>query len=155
MKKIAVLIWTCIILTGCKSNPKVDVSTEAKAIRSIENQWTVALQNKDIDKILSIYSDDAVVMKPDKAIYVGAKAIREQVESDWADTTLIWSSTTTTIDLVEVSASGDLAYARGINRTKMKTQTGFDEISDKWIDIYKKINGQWKCVTGIWNSNKP
>jgi hypothetical protein len=37
----------------------------------------------------------------------------------------------------------------------MKTLTGIVEISDKWIDIYKKIDGQWKCTVGIWNSNYP
>jgi ketosteroid isomerase-like protein len=104
---------------------------------------------------MSIYSPEGVVMKPNNAIYVGLQSIRKQVESDFADTTMLWNTTSSTIDIIEVSASGDLGYARGINQYKMKTQTGFVEGSDKWIDIYKKVDGQWKCTVGIWNSNKP
>jgi ketosteroid isomerase-like protein len=133
----------------------VDIVAEAEAIRNIENQWTVALQNKDTDKIMSIYSTEGVVMKPNNSIYAGIQSIRKQVESDFADTTMLWNATSTTIDNIEVSSSGDIAYARGINRGKMKTLTGIVESSEKWIDIYKKIDGQWKCIVGIWNSNDP
>jgi uncharacterized protein (TIGR02246 family) len=155
MKKNTLLFWTFIILIGCQSTPKVDTVAEVEAIRNIENQWTVALQNKDIEKVLSLYSPEGVVMKPGNSVYAGLQSIRKQVESDFADTTMLWNTTSTTIDIIEVSASGDMAYARGINRGKMKTLTGIVEYSDKWIDIYKKIDGQWKCIVGIWNSNNP
>jgi uncharacterized protein (TIGR02246 family) len=155
MKKITLLFWTCIILIGCNSTPKVDTVAEAEAIRNIENQWTVALQNKDIDKVMSLYSPEGVVMKPNNSIYVGLQSIRKQVESDFADTTMLWNTISTTIDIIEVSASGDIAYARGINRGNMKTLTGIVENSDKWIDIYKKIDGQWKCIVSIWNTDNP
>jgi uncharacterized protein (TIGR02246 family) len=155
MKNICVLLCACVVLIGCTRTPKVDTVAEAEAIRNIENQWLVALQNKDVDKVLSIYSPEGVVMKPNNAIYVGLQAIREQLESDFADTTILWNTTSSIIDILEVSASGDLAYVRGINRSNIKTPGGSDEMSDKWIDIYKKIDGQWKCIVGIWNSNKP
>jgi len=155
MKNIFVLFCACIPLIGCTRTPKVDTVAEAEAIRNLEKEWTVALQNKDINSILSIYSPEAVAMKPNNATYVGLQGIREQMEADFADTTILWNTTSSTIDIIEVSASGDLAYVRGINRSNIKTQGGSDEMSDKWIDIYKKIDGQWKCVVGIWNSNKP
>ena len=143
-----------LIITACQSKTKT-ASNDADAIRNIENQWTIALQNKDIDKVMSLYSPESVVMKPNNSIYVGLQSIRTQVESDFADTTMLWNTTSTTIDIIEVSASGDMAYARGINQGKMKTLTGIVENSDKWIDIYKKTDGHWKCIVGIWNSNNP
>ena len=152
---LTLLACAFIFLIGCTQTPPVDTRADADAIRNIENQWTVALQNKDIDKVMSLYSPEGVVMKPDNSIYVGLQSIRKQVESDFADTAMLWNTTSTTIDIIEVSASGDIAYARGINRCKMKTLTGIVENSDKWIDIYKKIDGQWKCIVGIWNSNNP
>lgn len=155
MKKIAVLFCTCIILIGCTRTPKVDTLAEAEAIRNLENQWTVALQNKDIDKILSLSSPEAVVMEPNSAIYVGLQASRKQLETVFEDTAVLWNTTSSVIDIIEVSSSGDMAYVRGINRSKIKTQTGFGENSDKWIDIWKKIDGQWKNIVQIWNSNNP
>jgi len=155
MKKIDVLFCICIALIGCTRNPKVDTVAEAEAIRSIENQWTVALQNKDIDKILSFASSEAVVMEPNSVIYVGLQASRKQLEKIFADTTILWNTTSSAIDITEVSASGDLAYVRGINRSKIKSQTGLGENSDKWIDIWKKTDGKWKNIVQIWNSNNP
>jgi len=153
-KTFYVMLVAVMIITACQTKTKT-ASNDADAIRNIENQWTVALQNKDIDKVMSLYSPEGVVMKPNNSIYVGLQSIRKQVESDFADTTMLWNTTSTTIDIIEVSASGDIAYARGINRGKMKTLTGIVENSDKWIDIYKKIDGEWKCIVGIWNSNNP
>jgi ketosteroid isomerase-like protein len=155
MKKIVVLFCICIALIGCTRNPKVDTVAEAEAIRSIENQWTIAFQNKDIDKILSFASSEAVVMEPNNIIYIGLQASRKQLEKIFADTTILWNTTSSAIDIVEVSASGDLAYVRGINRSKIKTQTGIGENSDKWIDIWKKTDGKWKNIVQIWNSNNP
>ena len=150
-KTFYVMLVAVMIITACQTKTKT-ASNDADAIRNIENQWTVALQNKDIDKVMSLYSPEGVVMKPNNSIYVGLQSIRKQVESDFADTTMLWNTTSTTIDIIEVSASGDIAYARGINRGKMKTLTGIVENSDKWIDIYKKIDGEWKCIVGIWNN---
>jgi ketosteroid isomerase-like protein len=121
MKKIAVLFCTCIILTGCTSTPKVDIPAEENAIRNLEDQWTVALQNKDIDKIMSLSSPEAVVMEPNSAIYVGLQASRKQLETVFADTAVLWNTTSSKIDIIEVSASGGIAYVRGINRSKIKT----------------------------------
>jgi ketosteroid isomerase-like protein len=155
MKKIVVLFCVFIAFIECTRNPKVDTVAEAEAIRSIENQWTIAFQNKDIDKILSFASSEAVVMEPNNVIYIGLQASRKQLENIFADTTILWNTTSSAIDIVEVSASGDLAYVRGINRSKIKTQTGIGENSDKWIDVWKKTDGKWKNIVQIWNSNNP
>jgi ketosteroid isomerase-like protein len=108
------------------------------AILKISGQWTVALQNKDINKIMSLSSPEAVVMEPNSAIYVGLQASRKQLETVFADTAVLWNTTSSKIDIIEVSASGDIAYVRGINRSKIKTQTGFGENSDKWIGHLEK-----------------
>jgi ketosteroid isomerase-like protein len=155
MKKIAVLFCTYIILIGCTSTPKVDTIAEAKAIRNLENQWTVALQTKDIDKCMTFYSPEGVQMMPNNAIFVGLQGVRKQFELVFADTAMLWNTFSGSIDIIEVSASGDLAYVRGNNRFSIKTPTGLVENTEKWIDIWKKIDGQWKCIVGIYNSNMP
>ena len=154
MKKITVILWTCILLSGCTSKPQVDIAKEADTIRNLENQWTVAIQNKDVDKILTFFSPEGVTMQPAKSIFVGIQGIRKQYESDFADTSMIHNTFSGTIEIIDVSASGDLAYVRGNNRYNIKTVTGIVERTEKWIDVWKKIDGQWKCVAGIWNFNE-
>jgi hypothetical protein len=29
------------------------------------------------------------------------------------------------------------------------------EETDKWVTIYRKINGEWKAIVDIWNSDTP
>ena len=52
MKKFAVLLWTCIALSGCTTTPKVDFQAEKDVIQNNEDQWTVALQTRDAEKIV-------------------------------------------------------------------------------------------------------
>jgi len=154
MKKIILLFWTCIILIGCNSTPKVDLVAEAEAIRNIEDQWMAANKAKDINKVISIFASDAVVMDPNKPITVGIDAIKKSWELWFSDTTYLHNTITYTIDNIEVSDSGDLGYARGSTHYTIKTPNGTDKFDDKFVDIYKKINGEWKCIVGIFNTDK-
>jgi ketosteroid isomerase-like protein len=155
MKKIAVLFCASIILIGCTRAPKVDTLAEANAIRNLEDQWTVALQKSDIDKIISFFNTNAVAMKPNTPISIGLQAIRKERESSFTDTTMLYKTYSSKIDTIEVSASGDLAYVRGTDRITTKTPNGLVEDMGKWVDIWKKINGEWKVVVNIWNSDMP
>jgi ketosteroid isomerase-like protein len=155
MKKIAVLFCACIILIGCTRAPKVDTLAEANAIRNLEDQWTVALQKSDTDKIISFFNTDAVAMKPNTPISIGLQAIRKERESSFTDTTMLYKTYSSKIDTIEVSASGDLAYVRGTDRITTKTPNGLVDDMGKWVDIWKKINGEWKVVVNIWNSDMP
>jgi len=155
MKKIALLFWTCIILLGCTSTPKVDIQAETDAIRKLEDQWMVALQTSDAEKIKSFYATDAVGMSPNKPIAIGLESIGNGIESMLADTAILFKTYTGTIDVIEVSANGDLAYARGQDEITIKTKDGLVKENGKWVDIWKKLDGQWKVTVSIGNSDKP
>ena len=155
MKKITVLFCACIILIGCTRAPKVDTLAEANAIRNLEDQWTVALQKSDTDKIISFFNTDAVAMKPNTPISIGLQAIRKERETSFTDTTMLYKTYSSKIDTIEVSASGDLAYVRGTDRITTKIPNGLVDDMGKWVDIWKKINGEWKVVVNIWNSDMP
>jgi ketosteroid isomerase-like protein len=155
MKKIVLFFCTCITLIGCTSTPKVDIVAEAEVIRNLEEQWNVALQNKDVDKIMNFYASDAVSMSQNMPLKVGHQAIRERMESNFADSALFFDTYKGFVDIVEVSSSGDLAYARGHDRLSVKKADGIDEEIGKWTDVWKKIDGEWKCILTIGNSDKP
>ena len=155
MKKTAALVCTCVILIGCTSTPKVDTIAEAKAIRNLENQWMAAIKAKDTDKIAGFYSSNAVTMFADLPIFVGKEAILKSWEMWFSDTTIITENYFAPIDTVEVSASGDLAYVRGKERFIQNTPDGPIEVANKWVDIWKKTDGEWKCIVTIGNSDKP
>ncbi|MBG0858669.1 MAG: nuclear transport factor 2 family protein [Bacteroidales bacterium] len=157
MKKIFYLtLLATIMITACQPKTvSIDLKAEADSIRSIEDQWTIALKEKNTDKIMSFYATDGVSMRPNKPILIGFEAIREAQVSIFADTTLLWDTYSGTVDTVEVSDSGDLAYTRGNDRISRKTPNGPVEEAGKWLDVWKKIDGEWKCIVSAGNSNNP
>jgi ketosteroid isomerase-like protein len=155
MNKFTMVLFVCFALTGCNSVPRADLSAEADGIRILEDQWTAALQESDAEKILSFYAADAVNMSSNKPIITGLEAIADKIKSDLADTSLNFKTYKGTVDAVEISTSGDLAYARGHDEISMKTKDGIVKEEGKWVDIWKKIDGQWKVVVSIGSSNQP
>jgi uncharacterized protein (TIGR02246 family) len=155
MKKNAVLLCLCISLIGCTSAPKVDIQAEADAIRNMEDQWNIALQNSEPEKIIGYYANDAVIMSSNKPIIIGLEAIRNMIDTMFADTTVLFKTFTGTVDFIEVSSAGDLAYARGHQEITIKTKDGNIQDKGKWVDVWKKIDGQWKVTVSVGNSDMP
>jgi ketosteroid isomerase-like protein len=155
MKKTLIILFASSILTGCNRSPVVDVRAEAEAIKKIEDQWTAAIIAKDINKIMGIFGPEAVVMNPNTPACVGLQSIRKSQELWFSDTTVFHDTFTSTVDTIEVSASGDLAYVIGHSHLNISTSGGIGIVdeTDKWVTIYRKINGEWKSIVDIWNSD--
>ena len=155
MKKIVILFCACLTLAGCTTEPKVDIQAEKNAIQSMEDQWFVAFKTSDVEKIMSFYTSDAVLMDPNKPIIIGLEGIRNNANSMFTDTTLLLNTYSGTVDVIEVSTSGDFAYARGQQQITVKTKEGLVKDEGKWVDVLKKIDGQWKVIVSIGNSDLP
>jgi ketosteroid isomerase-like protein len=110
--------------------------------------------SKDADHIMNLYSADAVSMSSEKPTLTGIKAIRESIETMLSDTTLLFNTYKYSIDVVEISSSGDLAYVRGNDEITMKTKDGTVQDKGRFIDIWKKFDGEWKIITMISNRGK-
>lgn len=151
MKKLAFFIPALLLLAGCSTTPKVDILAEADAVRNLENQMTVAYQNRNFETLMSNTSPDVIHMVPDAPPIAGIENYRNRMEPEFADTIYIWETYSMNIDFVEVSSSGDLAYVRGTDLLKKRTPEGIVDDPAKWVDIWKKIDGQWKLVLNIWN----
>lgn len=155
MKKLALLFWIFIVFYGCSTAPKVDIQAEKDAIQKIADQWTAEIKVQNTDNIMKIIASDAVFMINEIPIIVGKDAIRESEESWFSDTTIVFSTFEATIEIIEVSGSGDFAYTRGRERFSQNTSAGTIERVSKWINIWKKIDGEWKVAVVIGNSDKP
>lgn len=155
MKNTIAFFYVFISILGCSTAPKIDTAAEADLIRDLENQWTEAIKATNVDKIISFYAPEAVSISEDFPIATGIQDIRIKIESQFADTTVLFDTYTGTIDAIEVSASGDLAYARGHDQISLKTSKGIVIELGKWVDIYKKLDGEWKVAVSIGNSDKP
>ena len=148
------LVVVCVLLAvaaGCNQTEVVDIEAERASIRELGRQWRDAVTANDFDAILGFYAESAMEMPANTPIAVGHQAIRTWYES-WLTTEVvnIW-----TTEVIEVAASGDLAYEFGTYDFSMDMPDGPIEDIGKYVLIWEKINGQWKAIIDISNSNLP
>jgi uncharacterized protein (TIGR02246 family) len=129
-----------------------DPKTE-QALRDLDAQWSAAAAAKDLDKTVSYYSDDAIVMPShDKSA-----TTKDAIRAVWkglidSATSVSWKATR-----VEVAKSGDMAWLTGTYELTTKDASG-KPVNDrgKYLAGWEKqADGKWKCGADIWNSDLP
>jgi uncharacterized protein (TIGR02246 family) len=128
-------------------DPKIE-----EALRDLDEQWSKAAGAKDVDKTVSFYSDDAVVMPPNGPRATTKEAIRALWKDLLTDASISWKT-----KKVEVAQSGDLACLSGTYEVTLNDPTG-KSVNDrgKYVEVWEKqTDGTWKCGADIWNSDLP
>jgi uncharacterized protein (TIGR02246 family) len=125
-----------------------------QALRDLDAQWSAAAAAKDVDKTVSFYSDDAIVMPPNAPSATKKEAIRKVWQDLLASPGLGISWKTTK---VEVAKSGDLACVSGTYEVTMNDPSAKPANDHgKYVEVWEKqADGKWKCGTDIWNSDLP
>jgi ketosteroid isomerase-like protein len=135
---------------GCTSS-KFDVAAEQTRLMARDAEWaSAALAGKDLDKIVSYWTDDAVVMEPGQPAVEGKTAIRKYVSESLHTPgfSIHWVSQKPTF-----SPDGKMAYMRG---TDVMTVPGAD---GKTITLHLQgysvwrlePDGEWRCSVDIAN----
>ena len=140
-----------MLLLAC-SETKVDLKAEEAAIMKADSAWSaLSAEGKDVDKIVSYWTDDAVVIPPGQPAVKGKEALRKFVEESFKipGFSISWRSS----DL-RFSPDGKLAYMYGENMTNMHDSTGNKvSIPGRGYSIWRKeADGSWKCVVDIFNN---
>jgi ketosteroid isomerase-like protein len=141
-----------VVLAGCAQQPPksssqkpVDIAAEEAAIRATDAQWQAA---KEMDKAVSFWTDDAILLMPGTPPVAGKPAIKSYVAGAMASPGFSISWVT---DKIVVSPSGDMAYSTGTNKVTFKTPDGkLLTTNNNAVVIWKKQpDGSWKSVMDI------
>ena len=151
INRLLMLIFTS--LAGC-NEPKIDTIAEGERLMQISRDWSKYAATDSIDKILSYWADDAVVMSPGQPPIRGKKAITEMIEasSKIPGFKISWEPLR-----VVVSKSGDLAYMIEQNQITVNDSLG-NPITEfnKSVTIWRKEDdGSWRNIVDIWNADPP
>lgn len=132
---------------------RADVAADEMAVKEISKNWLKMERNHDVDGIIEIFADDAVVYGRNREPLKGKEAIRQNyldenkkypnLEGDW------------TTDRVDVASSCDLAVEYGKFTVKNAGPDGKQSDEGNYVTVYKKIDGKWKVVSDIGSSTKP
>lgn len=140
-----------LVALGCAQEPEVDLAAEEATLRRIDQEWAeIAAVNEDFERIVSYWSEDAVVVAPGQPPVVGRVALMEMVTSlaEIPGFAVSWKS-----DDVEVSPDGQMAYMTGTNTFTLPDATGqLVTTRGRAVTVWRKnATGEWKCVYDIWN----
>jgi uncharacterized protein (TIGR02246 family) len=158
-------LFVMLLTTSCDQAGKKDAQAEHQqeiqqaraadeaAIRGASAAWSQAATAKDLDKAVSFYAQDAVIL-PDKAPAVRGQ---ENFRKNWAPLLalpgpgLSWQT-----GALEVARSGELAYETGTYNFITTDKKGKStDNKGKYLVIWKKqSDGTWKVAVDTDNSDQ-
>ena len=152
--RVGFILLLLAFLPGCQNQATDDKRADEAALKSLDDEWSKAAGSRDVEKMTSYYSDDAIVMLPNIPTLTGKEAIRNLWKSMLESSTFSggWKNTK-----VEVARSGDLAYINGTYEFTEQDDGG-KPITDKgkYVKVFRKhTDGSWKCVADMFNSDLP
>ncbi len=158
-------IFAMLLTTSCDQPGKKDAqaanqqeiqqarAADEAAIRAASAAWSQSATAKDLDKAVSFYADDAVIL-PDKAPAVRGQ---EDFRKNWAPLLalpgpgLSWKTGS-----LEVAHSGDIAYETGVYVFITTDKNGKStDTKGKYVVVWKKqTDGSWKVVVDTDNTGQ-
>ena len=86
LRHLALVIGTAIAMSACApaTPPPVDTAAEEAALKAVTAAWLNAYNAGDVETIVAMYAEDAVLMPPHAAVATGHAAMRAFLASDTA-----------------------------------------------------------------------
>lgn len=125
-----------------------DLAQVRTEVENIEKEWAAALNRKDLDKLMSLYADDAVSYANDFAMLKGKEAIHEKQAADFAsDTTKLAYS----FETMDVFSEGNQILETG--KTIRKDASGKVISTGKYMAFFEKRDGKLLCIREMYNND--
>ncbi len=123
-----------------------------QAIEDFNARYVEAFNRGDAAALAAFYTEDATMLPPNSPAVRGKQAIEADYKHVFATGVRNLS-----LDTVEVSSDGNLAYHVGTYSVDVPSKDGTTmRDTGKEVDIYKRqADGSWKLHVETWNSDKP
>ena len=130
----------------------VDLAAEKERLLRRDAEWAkAASEGRDVDRILSYWTEDAVVIPPGLPPVVGKVALRQYVEGSMQipGFNINWESRDATL-----SPDGQLAYMFSRNEVTVDTPDGTSSTTGgRAVTIWRReSDGEWRCAVDVWNA---
>jgi ketosteroid isomerase-like protein len=133
-----------LVTIGCAAPPPT--SGPNAEIEAHTATWIEALNAGDIETLVAIYADDALIMAPNKPLGRGADAVRAEFGA------MIEAGLGGTMSTLEIVSAGDIGYHIG---TYEITAEGEVLDAGKFIELWRLIDGEWKMTADMYSSDLP
>ena len=110
--------------------------------------WEAIYNTGDDAAVAAFYTEDGIRMPPNHSAVQGRQAIAAYIKESRE-----MMVTKVRLETDEVATSGDMGFARG---TYVIIDSEGNEVDNgKWIQVGKRIGGEWYAYRDIWNSDNP
>jgi ketosteroid isomerase-like protein len=155
MKRV-LLAATAVLLAGPgPSSAQMSKAAAARAaLLQTDVEWAASAAGTDVERIVSYWTDDAVIYAPREAPVAGKAAIRKYVGDSLKipGFSVSWKPAAAV-----VSASGDLGYTTGTNTFTFPDAQGRPTMSNgRYVTVWRReADRRWRCVVDFWNEAPP
>jgi len=137
------------IAATASAPPATDTAADEAALRAADQKFMEANYKGDLETVVALYAEDAVLLPSNAPAAKGRDAIRKYFAADMAnlkpgDSGVIVESTQ--------GVSGNLGWSSG--RTKDTAANG-TTTTWKFLSVSRKVNGKWLYIRDTWNSDGP
>ena len=130
----------------------MNIAADKERLLRRDAEWAeVASEGRDVELILSYWTEDAVVLPPGLPPVVGKAALRQYVEGSMQipGFRITWESKDVTL-----SPDGRLAYMFSRNAVTVNAPDGTPMTTEgRAVTIWRREpDGEWRCAVDIWNA---
>jgi ketosteroid isomerase-like protein len=137
----------CALATACGGKKEQEFGVpDQQSIRETTSALQTAFNAKDVDKILSLYTENSVFMPPNKPLLRGRTALK-----GFYDGLINGGSKELKLTPADVAGHGPLAYESG----SYSMINGDAPDRGKYLFIFRNMNGSWKIEYTSWSSDLP
>jgi len=145
------LLASVFVLSACAPKSTFDATSESAKLLRRDAEWSdLAAAGKNVDSIVSYWTDDAVIIEPGQPAVEGKAAIRNYVAESFKTPgfKIHWVSEKPTF-----SPDGKFAYMRGTDEMTVPGPKGAPmTLHLRGYSIWRlESDGQWRCVVDIAN----
>ncbi len=129
--------------------PTVNVKADIQANKNLNDAWDEAYNAVDMDRLLSLYTDDAVRIPPNEPPLIGKEAIQGNFQQSFD----MFTEETDSV-IADIKISGDFAFVRGTWKDIQTPKAGGEALNfnGSFVAInQKQPDGSWKTICEIWS----
>jgi uncharacterized protein (TIGR02246 family) len=142
MRRITNLV-ICLVLFAAPA-----MAQQKPSIQKINEEWMAAFNKGDAAGVAALYSEDAYILPNGAEMTKGRRAIEAYFKNSVRQ---LGDAKLKTVDLQSLGPGS----AREVGTFNFKTKGDSpQEVVGKYVAVWRKMGGQWKLITDIWNMNK-
>lgn len=121
-------------------------------IRAIPEDFVRYYAARNIDQLMTLFSEDGRIMSPFRPASQGKMGLRQSFDIAFNE----YDHKNLKLNTIYVEVCGTLAFGFGTFQASVKLPTG-KRIEDhgKWLVVLRRVGTTWKIVSNCWNTDLP